>query len=82
MQRSNRHDQSFRYLPSSRHAGALPPVSTPPGPSADDESDDIDDLLNEAGAIVHRSTGEAGTKTEAQPDPKSIEASANGANTV
>lgn len=45
-------------------------ISMPPTPSAYDESDDLDDLLDETGATVHRSTGKTGTDTEAEPDPK------------
>ena len=45
-------------------------ISTPPTPSAYDESDDLDGLLDETGATVHRSTGKTGTDTEAEPNPK------------
>lgn len=48
----------------------FPLVSTQPGPSANDESDDLEDLIDETGATVHRSTDEAGSEMEAEPDPK------------
>ena len=70
MQRSNAMTSNFDILHLPAMPVRFPLVSTPPGPSADDESDDLDDLLDETGATVHRSTGEAGAETEAEPDPK------------
>ncbi|HEY2024460.1 hypothetical protein [Paraburkholderia sp.] len=45
-------------------------MSTPAEPSAEDEGDDLDDLLDETGAVTNRSNGKTGTETKAEPDPK------------
>ncbi|MFM0048115.1 hypothetical protein [Caballeronia grimmiae] len=51
-----------------------PPVirsmSTPDEP-ADADSDDLDDVLDETGAVTNRSDGKTGTDTEAEPNRKS-----------
>jgi hypothetical protein len=38
--------------------------------AAEDDSDDLDDLLDDTGAVVNRGNGKSGTATEAEPDPK------------
>ncbi|WP_250536765.1 hypothetical protein [Caballeronia sp. AZ10_KS36] len=42
-------------------------MSTP----SDESDDDLDDVLDETGAVTNRSNGKTGTNTEAEPDPKS-----------
>jgi len=52
-----------------------PPVirsmSTPDDEPADADSDDLDDMLDETGAVTNRSDGKTGTDTEAEPNSKS-----------
>lgn len=52
-----------------------PPVirsmSTPDDEPADADSDDLDDMLDETGAVTNRSDGKTGTDTEAEPNRKS-----------
>ncbi|SAL78916.1 hypothetical protein [Caballeronia telluris] len=45
-------------------------MSTPPNPSAEDDSEDLDDVLDETGAVTNRSKGKSGTDTKAEPDLK------------
>ena len=53
----------------------LPPIvrsmSTPDDEPADADSDDLDDVLDETGAVTNRSDGKTGTDTEAEPNRKS-----------
>lgn len=46
-------------------------MSTPPDEPSDADSDDLDDLLDETGAVTNRSDGKTGTDTEAEPNRKS-----------
>jgi hypothetical protein len=43
---------------------------TDPANGNDDIDDDLDDLLDETGAVVNRGNGKSGTDTEAEPDRK------------
>ncbi|MDR5740629.1 MULTISPECIES: hypothetical protein [unclassified Caballeronia] len=45
-------------------------MSTPDDESTDADSDDLDDVLDETGAVTNRSDGKTGTDTEAEPNRK------------
>ena len=45
-------------------------MATQADPPADENDDDLDDLLDETGAVTNRSNGKTGTNTEAEPDKK------------
>ncbi|MFP3582019.1 hypothetical protein SCB29_00265 [Paraburkholderia sp. SIMBA_055] len=45
-------------------------TSTESDPPAGENDDDLDDELDETGAVTNRSNGKSGTNTEAEPDKK------------
>lgn len=52
------------------HAIPASIMATQSDPPADENDDDLDDELNETGAVTNRSNGKSGTDTEAEPDKK------------
>lgn len=61
------------YLPVTHDnfACVIQSMSTPPNEPSDADSDDLDDVLDETGAVTNRSDGKTGTDTEAEPNRKS-----------
>jgi hypothetical protein len=45
-------------------------TATESDPPAGENDDDLDDELDETGAVTNRSNGKSGTNTEAEPDKK------------
>ncbi|AFT89142.1 hypothetical protein [Paraburkholderia phenoliruptrix] len=45
-------------------------AATDSDPPAGENDDDLDDELDETGAVTNRSNGKSGTDTEAEPDKK------------
>ncbi|WP_027213871.1 hypothetical protein [Burkholderia sp. WSM2232] len=58
------------HLTAPLHPIAASFMATQAEPPADENDDDLDDQLDETGAVTNRSNGKSGTNTEAEPDKK------------
>lgn len=58
-----------QHAPHARHIFCMS-MAAESDPPAGENDDDLDDELDETGAVTNRSNGKSGTNTEAEPDKK------------